>query len=893
MTSNTDEPFDRQLGQPDETVRLLAQGLKVFKRYLLIRIVGRGGMGVVWLAHDDELDRNVALKFLPEAICHDQEATAELKRETRRSLELTHPNIVRIYDFVHDEERAAIAMEYIDGKTLSALKVEEPDSCFEVRQIAPWVHQLCTALDYAHNVARVVHQDLKPANLMIDAKGQLKITDFGIARSIADSVTRITAEDMVGGTLVYMSPQQLNGEKPSPTNDLYSLGATIYDLLTSKPPFYTGLLHQQIENKPPMSMAARRTELEISGEPIPDSWETCIAACLAKTPQERPTGALEVAARLGLHRSETETGRANGHATGSEPSKTRKRIALVAGALLVVAMLAASILFRSGRQDLNNGSPPSAAIGGKGQHSAKTPAVLPPVVIKPLPRMTNSLGMVFVKLDDLLVCIWETRVRDFKAFVGATGYDAKRGVQSKAPAGTFADFGLNWENPGWEQTPNSPVVGVSREDGHAFCAWLTEADRKAGVLTNDLVYRLPTDREWSVFADFAQETGATPTGRDLRHRDAFPWGKGWPPPPGVGNYGAMEGRDDGCKYTAPVGAFRPNRFGIFDLGGNVWEWCEDAFEGTFDPAHPEGTLRGASYLTMLEDQVSLSRRKWPNRQINTRNAEFGFRVVLGARKPPPASPDKLGPRLTNSLGMVFARVGPLYFSVWETRVQDFTAFAGTTKHIPKGTLQAVSSAGHYAPKPGADWRNPGFPQSPLHPVVGVCRADAEAFCEWLTAKARTEGNLPAGFIYRLPTDCEWSRAAGLKREPGDTPETRNGKAAEVYPWGNAWPPPAKAGNYRVAGSEIKATAPVAGFAPNQFGLYDLGGNVWEWCEDGFGRFNLAGVLRGASFLDDSREVLSSSHRRNPHLSAVDRLDAAVGFRCVLAPEFGGIMTASP
>jgi serine/threonine protein kinase len=116
---------ERSGSASDVTQRDFVGGQRLFGRYTLIKILGRGGMGIVWLAHDEELERDVALKFLPDLIIHDAAVLSDLKRETRRSLELTHKNIVRIYDFVHDERSACISMEYIDGETLSNLRAEK------------------------------------------------------------------------------------------------------------------------------------------------------------------------------------------------------------------------------------------------------------------------------------------------------------------------------------------------------------------------------------------------------------------------------------------------------------------------------------------------------------------------------------------------------------------------------------------------------------------------------------------------------------------------------------------------------------------------------------------------------------------------------------------------
>ena len=282
----------------DATTRDFANGQKVFNRYTLIKTLGRGGMGVVWLAHDDELERNVALKFLPELIIHDRAVLGDMKRETRRSLDLTHKNIVRIYDFVHSDQSGCISMEYVDGDTLSNLRADKPHKVFEAHDLKDWTSQLCDALDYAHNHARIIHRDLKPANLMVNTRGDLKVSDFGISRSLSDSVSMLTMEQGRSGTLVFMSPQQLDGERGSHLDDVYSFGATVYELLTSKPPFSSGNVDRQIREKIPPAMTLRRKELEIEGEPIDETWERVVAACLAKEPARRPQSFAEIAQKL-------------------------------------------------------------------------------------------------------------------------------------------------------------------------------------------------------------------------------------------------------------------------------------------------------------------------------------------------------------------------------------------------------------------------------------------------------------------------------------------------------------------------------------------------------------------------------------------------------------------
>ena len=267
-----------------DTLREFSGGQRLFGRYTLIKTLGRGGMGVVWLARDEVLEREVALKFLPDLVVHDRAVLSDLKRETRRSLELTHKNIVRIHDFVHDGQSGCISMEYVDGDTLSNLRADKPRKVFEIPELTDWTSELCDALDYAHNHARIIHRDLKPANLMVNQRGDLKVTDFGIARSLSDSMSKVTMQHGKSGTLVYMSPQQLDGERGSHLDDIYSFGACLYELLTGRPPFSSGNVDRQIREKIPPSMTQRRKELEIEGDRIDESWERVVASCLAKDP---------------------------------------------------------------------------------------------------------------------------------------------------------------------------------------------------------------------------------------------------------------------------------------------------------------------------------------------------------------------------------------------------------------------------------------------------------------------------------------------------------------------------------------------------------------------------------------------------------------------------------
>ena len=267
-------------------------------------------------------------------------------------------------------------------------------------------------------------------------------------------------------------------------------------------------------------------------------------------------------------------------------------------------------------------------------------AVLPPGrAPKPGVPWENSLRMCFLPLDGgTEMSQWKTRVRDFAAFVAASGYDATGGMSSFRN-GTDAALGATWREPGFPQTPEHPVVGVNWKDAYAFCDWLTQREHESGDLDEDQSYRLPTDLEWSRAVGLPPESGATPQVRSNQIKGVYPWGTQYPPPPEAGNYAGAELRaphadwpanlptlpgeaGDGFPRTSPVGSFAPNPAGFYDLGGNVWEWCEDRFA----PGGEARTLRGGSWANVRADLLMSGKRidAYPN----TRSDMYGFRVVL-------------------------------------------------------------------------------------------------------------------------------------------------------------------------------------------------------------------------------------------------------------------------
>jgi outer membrane protein OmpA-like peptidoglycan-associated protein len=295
---------EQKAGVSDEPTARIPDQLrpgKLFAWFELLSELEIGSTGAVWLAEDYSSARQVgqvALKFLPDVILGDTSALEDLKNEIRRRIALQHPKFLRVYGLVEAKGRVAIQMEHRDGQSLLQLRLSKPNRIFEVRDLEKWVSELCQALEYAHKDIGLISGGLEPGNLMVDLDGNLKLKDFGIANSITDSMRRSKAIHDLGETLPYQSPQRAVGKEPAITDDLYSLGAILYELLTGEAPFFGGDIGVQVSGKIPPSMTERRAELGIKGEPIPKNWEETVAACLAKDRAQRPQSAAEVGKRL-------------------------------------------------------------------------------------------------------------------------------------------------------------------------------------------------------------------------------------------------------------------------------------------------------------------------------------------------------------------------------------------------------------------------------------------------------------------------------------------------------------------------------------------------------------------------------------------------------------------
>jgi serine/threonine protein kinase/Tfp pilus assembly protein PilF len=251
---------------------------KTISHYKIIEKLGQGGMGEVYLAEDLNLERRVALKFLPQHLTNDKDTIERFKREAKAAAALNHPNIITIYEIIETDKQICIVMEYVDGQTLR--DIINPYSKFPVPNFQYIIQQLAAGLSSAHN-AGIVHRDIKPENILINDQGQVKILDFGLAK--LKGVSKLTKETSTLGTIYYMSPEQIQGREVDQRADIWSLGVVLYEMLSGQRPF-SGDYEQAV------TYAILNEEPDYQSEHIDSirySWSAILKKTLAKKADDR------------------------------------------------------------------------------------------------------------------------------------------------------------------------------------------------------------------------------------------------------------------------------------------------------------------------------------------------------------------------------------------------------------------------------------------------------------------------------------------------------------------------------------------------------------------------------------------------------------------------------
>jgi formylglycine-generating enzyme required for sulfatase activity/predicted Ser/Thr protein kinase len=503
-------------------------------KYKIIEEVGRGGFAAVYKAVDTTLDRTVALKVLAPHLLWDPTFVQRFQREAKVAANLDHPNIVTIYEVSQIEGVYFIAMQFLEGRTLSQLL--QAEGAWPVSRVQGVIEQVASALDYAH-ARGFVHRDIKPSNVIVTEDGQATLTDFGLVK--AGEGTKLSTTGVVFGTPEYMSPEQAEGKVLDARSDIYSLGVVLFEMLAGRAPFVAdttpAVLYKHVHEPPPLD------ELPFD---LPRGVVAVVEKALAKKREARYQSAGEMAWAF---KAAVET--------TAEPKVERKEEPAVRGGLPIwgwagIALVAALVI--------------GGAIFLVIFQEDEAPAVPPGMVYVPAGEfiMGSDVGgedekpVHTVYLDAF--CIDKTEV---------TNAQYRKCVKSgvcNAPSNIIYDYA---------DYAQHPVVDVGWNDADAYCRW-------AGK-------RLPTEAEWEKAArgpdGLVYPWGNKFNGTKLNFADkntSFDWSDlNW---------------DDGYAGTAPVGSYPDGAspYGALDMAGNVWEWVADWYDSGYYAISPENNPKG-------------------------------------------------------------------------------------------------------------------------------------------------------------------------------------------------------------------------------------------------------------------------------------------------------------
>jgi len=592
----------------------LKAGQRVFnKRYELKQMLAPGGMGVVWMALDHAVKKNVALKFLPSILVHHEKEMQSLRAQVDVGQQLRHDLIVATYGLEVEAALAAIVLEFVGGQTLKQKLEACERGFFEPQEIDPWLADITSALSYLHEQRALVHRDIKPANIIVTMEGRARLLDFGISQSIQETMGRLTQTGEVQGTsntLAYASPESLGlRHKAAIADDIYSLGATLYELLTGTPPFYQGkpeviALHK--ETKAPPSVGQRRAELvedgknNTVGQAVDARWQALVSACLAKDPAQRPRTAAAVLQQL------------SAAAPIASPSGEKKpRARLLPWAIFCGTIAIAAYAFWP---------QPTPPLTDERTKEGTVVQEVPPLYDGTIgnPIQLKLPGSVIMKL-----CYCP--VGRFKMGSPSSEYghqDDEEQVSVTIPRafwlGQTEVTQSQWQALMGSSQSNFkgddlPADSVSWEEAQEFINKLNSAAK----LPAGWVFALPTEAEWE-YACRANPQAVEPY---------------------AGEVGGMAWYSDNAGSTThKVATKKPNAWGLYDMHGNLWEWCFDGYDsslpGGTNPVVRAGydrVIRGGSWIRPAGVCRSAA-RLWDKPGVRT--YELGFRVAafpLGSR----------------------------------------------------------------------------------------------------------------------------------------------------------------------------------------------------------------------------------------------------------------------
>lgn len=551
-------------------------------------LLGMGGMGAVYRAHDPKLKRDIALKVLLQDT-GGPKINERFAREARVMAELSHPNIAAVHEFNSVDDIGYLIMELVEGESL-AQRLQR-DKKLSVEHSIAIGKAVCSALQSAHSHS-IIHRDLKPSNIIINKDDTIKIIDFGLAKHIGNAThgtsrSELTNTGSVLGTARYVAPEQFRDNTTADGRaDLFSAGVILYQCLTGSVP------------------AGRFSKPSSKNPEVPAWLDEVVLQALAENPDDRHQTAMDLCEAL----ESGETGTSAKSTVAAPAPRDRRWLLAATCALIGMGLLALlSKAFRS-KDDQADTPPPSSS------------------PIAPSVRET-SLGTKLIELPAhrIFLAATEVTVADYRAYQQATHQPetgAMLSLVSNSGDPEWLDRGASWSSPGFPQDDSHPVVGVSYQDALDFCSWLTE--QECDSLPEAFAYRLPSVEEWRSGADYkglypwGQESdlGNSQVGGNLagtEHRNH----KDWPQ-----RTSTLTGHSDNFTQTAPVAHWPANSIGIFDTIGNVSEWVTISRNR---PTNIQARL-GGSWFTGTPKRLrnDFIQRLAPD----IRQADLGFRIVL-------------------------------------------------------------------------------------------------------------------------------------------------------------------------------------------------------------------------------------------------------------------------
>jgi formylglycine-generating enzyme required for sulfatase activity len=601
----------------------LGSGSMLLNRFRLLEMIGEGGMSRVYKAVDlrkveaGAADPHIAIKVLTVPFASPADAMAVLSREAHSLQSLTHPNIVRVFDCDRDNDIVFMTMELLSGQSLfDKLRAAKSEGGLSRDTARRLIKSIANALEFAHG-KNILHGDLKPGNVFITHTGEIKVIDFGLARlmvqpgEVQPKAIANAADRMRALTPAYASPEMLENEEPDPRDDVYALACVAWKLMTGKLPFKTNdpsaarnasqlacppelsrrefraLCHALQFERAKRTPSAHQFLLEFSGAGSKVSWP--VAAGIAVSMTALIAAAAFFAQRLG----------------------NQKTPAPPAAPAVATAPLAPA----PGQVFRDCPTCPLMKVMATGDFQQGTPAGTDALAFE-MPQHKVTIAHAFA------AGVYDVTVGEYSEFVAATGVGAN-GCATYDGAWRV-NPSVTWKNAIESQTPSHPVSCVSWHDAKDYAAWLSH--------TTHQTYRLPSASEWEYAAragSAAQVPWTTPAEAcsyaNVADQTAARHYQGWKVLPCA----------DQFVQSAPVGSFKENAFGLYDMLGNVFQWTEDCWTDDYQGAPIDGSaqsagdctqheLRGGSWFT----QPDYVRTSYRNRfDANYRSTSIGFRLI--------------------------------------------------------------------------------------------------------------------------------------------------------------------------------------------------------------------------------------------------------------------------